>query len=62
MKIRIQKNYLKDEYIADCTDLPGAPYIGEGSTEDKAIISLLHRLLAERDNKFNTSIEIEHKS
>lgn len=50
------------KYTADCTDLPGMPYIGEGETEDKAIISLLHRLLAERDNKFNSPIEIHYNN
>jgi hypothetical protein len=52
---------LNPVYRADCKDLPGMPYVGEGATEYEAIASLFHRLLAERDEFFNRGFSITFK-
>ena len=48
-------------YRADCKDLPGSPYVGEGATKWEAVANLFHRLLAERDEFFNKGISITFK-
>jgi hypothetical protein len=63
MKILCSRKSRRSLWKADCTDLPGSPPIGAGTSKHAAVINLLFVLLSyEGTNTLDTNtLEIEYK-